>query len=137
MKSLPATLLQLYKKEYEQTDITIKELCEKYDITTKQLKGYTKWTKEIKDPIVTQTPSHEASQPTNQILDDIEEFKKLAVRHAVNFIKEDARFAEVKEFKDMVAIVDTIEKSYKNQTEQGPTINIAIQNLVERFKDDV
>ena len=37
----------------------------------------------------------------------------------------------------MVAIVDSIEKSYKDVKDPiGTTINIAIQNLVERFSDD-
>ena len=52
-------------------------------------------------------------------------------------MREDVEFAEIKEFKDVVAIVDSIEKSYKDTKDpQGTTINIAIQNLVEKFSDD-
>lgn len=149
LKKIPATLLLSYQIEYENTDITIDELCSKYDVTTKQLKGYTKWSKKTSEtnelpeliepskPIVTKKPADiTIVNDKEQVLSDIDEFKRLAVAHAVKFIKDDAEFAEVKEFKDMVAIVDSIEKSYKDTKEQGPTINIAIQNLVERFKDD-
>jgi hypothetical protein len=73
------------------------------------------------------------------VLKDIAQFKELAVAHALKFMRNDAEFAEVKEFKDMVAIVDSLEKSYiakKNPDDAKITVNIAIQNLVERFRDD-
>lgn len=82
-----------------------------------------------------EAPQHD--MPQQDIMEDIEEFKRLAVKHAVRFIREDVAFADVKDFKDMVAVVDSIEKSYKNTPQQQQTtINIAVQNLVERFKDD-
>lgn len=68
----------------------------------------------------------------------IANFKELALDHCIKFMSQDAKFAEVKEFKDIVAIVDSLEKSYqKVDPDAGkPTINILIQNLVERFTDD-
>lgn len=145
---LPATLLLTYQAEYERTpNMTIEDLCEKYDVQTKQLKGYTKWQKrapeidelpETGDIIaIPRNDSKQLAIPktTKELLDDVEEFKQLAVAHAVKFMKDDAEFAEVKEFKDMVAIVDSIEKSYKG-TKPENTINIAIQNIVKNFNDD-
>jgi len=142
-------LLQSYKIEYETSDISIEDLCKKYDIATKDLKGYTKWQKILssEDDIIDEPEPQktidilDTNIVTNEtkevLLDDIDTFKRLAVKQAVKFIKEDAQFAEVKEFKDMVAIVDSIEKSYKDVKDPiGTTINIAIQNLVERFSDD-
>jgi uncharacterized protein YicC (UPF0701 family) len=144
--TLPTTLLLSYQAEYERNqDMTIEDLCEKYDVQPKQLKGYTKWQKRqaetlevITQPKVGyQVEKPSVLKPKEETLDNIEEFKQLAIKHAVHFIKEDAQFAEVKEFKDMVAIVDSIEKSYRDTKDtSGTTINIAIQTLVEKFRDD-
>jgi len=136
---LPNELLLTYQAEYEQNqDMTIQDLCDKYSVTTKQLKGYTKWKKpiastEVLEPIATA----EVIEPVApiEITDDIESFKKLAISHALKFMRDDVEFAEVKEFKDMVSIVGTIEASYKD-TKPENTINIAIQNIVKGFQDD-
>lgn len=71
-------------------------------------------------------------------LKKIENFKELALDHCLNFMHRDAKLSEVKEFKDIVAIVDSLEKSYqKADPDAGkPTINIMINNLLERFSDD-
>lgn len=169
-KSLPITLLLTYQAEYENTpDLTIEQLCEKYNIRQSQLKGWQQWEKNMATSNNIDTNSDVTSIDTSsdvdtigtsrlpQLLDtqdievlentsedaevfsDIAEFKKLAVAHALKFMKKDAEFAEIKEFKDVVAIVDSLEKSYtskKNPDDTKLTINIAIQNLVERFKDD-
>lgn len=67
----------------------------------------------------------------------IAQFKELALDHCLTFMQKDAKYAEVKEFKDIVAVVDSIEKSYdKSKGTDTPTINILVQNLVERFRDD-
>ena len=137
------SLLLTYQTEYENTpDLTIEQLCEKYNVTTKQLKGYTKWKKHIvipdSSPLVTKQP---IATPTNnnldkeQLVSDIDTFKSLAMAHALKFMKHDAEFAEVKEFKDMVSIVGTIEASIKDDKPEN-VINIAIQNIVKGFQDD-
>lgn len=75
---------------------------------------------------------------TESQLKKIEEFKELALDHCLNFMHRDAKLSEVKEFKDIVAIVNTLETSYQ-KTDPGagkPTINILVQNLMERFNDD-
>lgn len=140
-------MLAAYREEYEATPgLTIDELLAKYDITTKDIKGYTKWEKRTAPkpvapkPLPSTTP---IATPPADLLEKktpqeaIEEFKELALDHALKFMKNDARFAEVKEFKDIVAIVDSLEKSYNKTADTGPTINILVQNLMERFKDDV
>jgi len=139
---IPVTLLLNYQIEFETSDITIEQLCEKYDVTTKQLKGYTKWSKSKRLPQPTETTNIVNSNSNNdnsseEVLADIKEFKSLAMQHALKFMKNDAQFAEVKEFKDIVAIVDSIEKSYKDTKDTGPTVNVLVQNITERFKDDV
>jgi len=156
---IPNSLLLTYQEEYETTpDLTIANLCEKYEVETKQLKGYTKWTKRVLVPEGTSTldtldklpeppvnSEHSLSRErestplviaTEEALGkDIDEFKTLAMAHALKFMRNDAEFAEVKEFKDMVSIVGTIEASIKD-TKPENTINIAIQNIVKEFKDD-
>jgi len=151
-------LLQSYKNEYQTTPISIEDLCIKYSLDIEELKSKTdidKWEKlytppetineaeaeEHLDIIVLPENKLDKSETKilttkEEILEDIDEFKKKAVKECLRFIKDDARYAEVKEFKDMVAIVDSIEKSYKNSdTNEGTTINVLIQNLTQKFKD--
>lgn len=159
--ALPNTLLLTYQIEFQSTDITIEELCKKYDVTTKDLKGYTKWTKDKPDIEVLTDPKQPSQTPENAVtvlpsssldkkednelnnstketvLADVKKFKGLAIAHAIAFMENDAEYAEVKEFKDMVAVVDSIEKSYKDvKDNSGTTINMVVQNLVQKFEDD-
>lgn len=85
--------------------------------------------------VVTPTESKTIEQTH---IDKIEEFKVKALDHCLKFMNKDAQFSEVKEFKDIVAIVDSLEKSYqKVDPDAGkPTINILINNLMARFQDD-
>lgn len=150
---LPNDLILDYQIEYQTTDITIAKLCEKYGVQTKQLPGYTKWEKQAKEqtaivelvdiidiaPPPVARPEHRdivLATDKTEILSQVSEFKALAMAHALKFMNDDSEFSEVKEFKDVVAIVDSIEKSYKDIKLDGTTINIAIQNIVKDFKDD-
>jgi hypothetical protein len=97
----------------------------------------------VTTPLAKQELSLLASQANETIatevqLEKIANFKELALDHCIRFMSQDAKFAEVKEFKDIVAIVDSLEKSYqKIDPDAGkPTINILVQNLMERFTDD-
>ena len=148
--ALPPNLLLTYRKEFESSDITIQELCKKYHVTLKELKGYSTWKKEQpkqeqpKQPVtiasieVPQLPKKlPVTQTDTSVKEDIEKFKKLAIANALRFIEEDIAFAIVKDFKDMVAIVDSIDKSYKDIKDTGPTIQVLVQNIFERFSDDV
>lgn len=125
----------------EPEELTIANSWEVLVTSTKQTKG--KKTMEVIPP-VTLPSSIQAIPPVNVdseiVLDTkekIAQFKELALDHCLTFMKKDARYAEVKEFKDIVAVVDSIEKSYdKSKGSDTPTINILVQNLVERFRDD-
>ncbi len=169
--TLPKTILLSYQIEYETQDITIDELCAKYSITTKALKGYTKWIKRAQateaqvehDIIVPQEPDIIVPQaqvehdiivpqepdiivPQEQVpkfdketlKSDIEAFKTKAVQHCMEFMAKDAQYAEVKEFKDIVAIVDTIEKSTFGD-KSAPVTNTYItqvNNLMSKYGRD-
>jgi len=141
-------LLAQYQLEYETTNISIDELCEEYSITKEDLKGHEEWKK--KDLLLTTTPPppDNISIPATQALvkpsleepEDIKaqiaEFKKNTVQHCLTFSKTDIRFAEIKEIKDMVSVIDSIEKSYEKNQNQGPTINVLVQNIMGSMQDD-
>jgi hypothetical protein len=90
------------------------------------------------EPAQPEEPNTEVCPNLDNQLSKIANFKELALDHCLTFMAKDAKWSEVKEFKDIVAIVDSLEKSYqKVDPDAGkPTINILIQNLVERFQDD-
>lgn len=145
-------MLIAYKAEYEHTDISIQDLLKKYQLDKEDIKGYKEWTKVLPTPrttprtvipttptdIVTIVDDLPVTIVTDSQLKKIEEFKELALEHCLKFMQKDAQFSEVKEFKDIVAIVNTLEVSYqKADPDAGkPTINIMINNLLERFNDD-
>lgn len=150
---LPITLLLNYQIEYEKTpDLTIPELCEKYSVETKQLPGYTKWQKETSPTQLTEATIVTEAEPLApapkdnkdfilakdeaELLSQVDEFKTLAMAHALAFMKNDAEFAEVKEFKDVVKIVLDVESSVRVTDTPTTNINILVQNLSKRFDDD-
>lgn len=148
-------LLASLRIEYETTSITLNSLCHKHKVKPEQLKGSIEWQKRqgiledvefeqpitIEEPIITPTTivTTKPEEPTIELTieDKIKDFKEKAIDAALVFINQDVRFAEIKEFKDMVAIVDSIDSSLKKPSaNNAPTINILVQNLAERYKDD-
>ena len=155
--ALPASLITTYRLEYENTDISIDELCLKYDVSRDDLINSNTWHKtsecipelvtsevqQVKNKVtkiamMTAEPlaPQDIAPTSNDMLEQIEEFKRIAIAYALKFIKTEAEYADIKDFKEVVNIVDSIEKSYKNNRPTETTVNIAIQNLVERFSDD-
>lgn len=136
--------LKAIQTEYETTDLTIDQLCHKHDTTTKQLKGYTKWQKDIicpppcvlpqsqTEPIHTSiaTPATTVNKDTQSKIDKL---KQICLERAEELLNEP--HLETKEFKDIVHVIDTIDKSYKDLKPQT-NIAIMVQNLVGKFTDD-
>lgn len=155
-------LLASLRIEYETTSITLDSLCHKHKVKLPELKGSSEWQKrpgieEPKEPtetiVIPDITINIPEQPkattivipdtpidtsvTASMEDKIRDFKEKAIDAALVFINQDVRFAEVKEFKDMVAIVDSIDNSLRKPgLNNGPTINILVQNLAERYQDD-
>lgn len=83
------------------------------------------------------------SVPQPQSLDiaqlklDIGTCKQLAITRCKDFLTNDAKFAEIKEIKDVVAIVSDIDKSLASIPQGGTTVNVLINNLIASFRDDV
>lgn len=140
-------LLQSYRIEFETTPITIPELCDKYELTTKDLKGYTKW-KKPKQKIITPAKTDIITAPTSAVeskesLEDdlslkgkIARAKELAVDKALEILETPSKFLEIKEFKDVVSVIDTLEKSTKDQRPEGNTTVVLIQNIMNSSLDD-
>ena len=82
-----------------------------------------------------------ATQPDTldiaQLKLDIGTCKQLAITRCKDFLTNDAKFAEIKEIKDVVAIVSDIDKSIAGAPQGGMTVNVLINNLIASFRDDV
>lgn len=72
-----------------------------------------------------------------EIRADIKTCKRLAMARCKEFLTNDAKFAEVKEIKDIVSIVNDIDKSMQVvKVADGATVNVYINNLINNFRDD-
>ena len=72
-----------------------------------------------------------------EIRADIKTCKRLAMARCKEFLTNDAKFAEVKEIKDVVSIVNDIDKSLQVvKVADGTTVNVYINNLINNFRDD-
>lgn len=160
-KPVPVALLNLMKLEYE-AGAEISTILDKYKITKEQL-GEPEW---LTRPRVTILPALNKSpasiepnkplapavvtiaQPAPQdlneaeqdesvtrILEKISSFKEKAVDYALDMM---SMVGDTKELKDLISSVTAIEATYKDlrPKDNTPVINIAIQNLVDRFRDD-
>ena len=155
-KPVPVALLNLMKLEYE-AGAEIDTILDKYKITKEQL-GEPEW---LTRPRVTILPApasrteptlapavvtiaqpasqdlNEAEQDENvtRILEKISSFKEKAVDYALDMM---SMVGDTKELKDLISSVTAIEATYKDlrPKDNTPVINIAIQNLVDRFRDD-
>ena len=150
-KPVPVALLNLMKLEYE-AGAEISTILDKYKITKEQL-GEPEW---LSKPRVTIRPAQQplapavvtiaqpASQDINEIeqdesvtriLEKISSFKEKAVDYALDMM---SMVGDTKELKDLISSVTAIEATYKDlrPKDNTPVINIAIQNLVDRFRDD-
>lgn len=145
--------LHSYRIEYETSDISIEHLKLKYNIPDEYTLDTSKWAKRNQPitpseviilPPVDEAPPElppdtSSSAEIIEMLENIHEFKKLTIQKALSFMKDDSEWAEVKEIKDMVAIVDSVEKSIRPQAPDKPagvTIQVLVQNLMSEFKRD-
>lgn len=98
---------------------------------------------EVVDSLPLPQPPALPSVPQPQSLDiaqlklDIGTCKQLAITRCKDFLTNDAKFAEIKEIKDVVAIVSDIDKSLAGTPQGGTTVNVLINNLIASFRDDV
>jgi len=139
------TQVKAFQIEYETSDITISDLCTKYKIDQADLEGHQGWEKRNTTlDIFNTTPASNATLGTislatnkEELQEQIDSFKYLAVHEAITNLKENKQFMEVKEFKDLVTIVNSVEDSIKDK---GPTtinnIQLQFNSLIGRYSDD-
>lgn len=147
-KPVPVALLNLIKLEYE-AGSEIETVLDKYKVTREQI-GEPEW---LTRPRVTILPApqqpavvtlvqpateiQEAEQDESvvRVLEKISSFKEKAVDYALDMM---SMVGDTKELKDLISSVTAIEATYKDlrPKDNTPVINIAIQNLVDRFRDD-
>lgn len=160
-KPVPVALLNLMKLEYE-AGAEISTILDKYKVTKEQL-GEPEWLSKPRVtilPALNKTPASRteptlapavvtiAQQPAlpdineaeqdesvTRILEKISSFKEKAVDYALDMM---SMVGDTKELKDLISSVTAIEATYKDlrPKDNTPVINIAIQNLVDRFRDD-
>ena len=88
-------------------------------------------------PTLPSAPTQPDTLDIAQLKLDIGTCKQLAITRCKDFLTNDAKFAEIKEIKDVVAIVSDIDKSIVGTTQGGTTVNVLINNLIASFRDDV
>jgi len=149
-----------YKAEFETSNITLEELYKKYDITKEELGSTENWEKRasvtisaadtfkqiIKPEVISDQPAHSNITPEVTLVDDKEDFltiiqdtKELALTSTKQFFEDyDTDEVTTKEFKDMVGVLKDLESGelIRQGKDTGPTVNILIQNLTEKFQDD-
>lgn len=152
-----------YKAEFETSNISLEDLLTKYNITKEELGSTTMWEKragvgivpdptykrkDIIKPELTSKSCDIAPNPGQDIivldeeedfLDIIQDTKKLALISTKQFFEDyDTDEVTTKEFKDMVGVLKDLESGelIRQGKDSGPTVNILIQNLTEKFKDD-
>lgn len=154
-KPVPVALLNLMKLEYE-AGAEISTILDKYKITKEQL-GEPEWLSKPRVTILPAPASIEHNKPlapavvtiaqpadlneaeqdesVTRILEKISSFKEKAVDYALDMM---SMVGDTKELKDLISSVTAIEATYKDlrPKDNTPVINIAIQNLVDRFRDD-
>lgn len=140
-------LLKSYKIEYEQTPITLPKLRKKYSLTADDTRGWRKQLVRTSQPdIITVMPPPTEIEPTTDnthiVIGEMEESilkaKKLAIARVVSYFDglDPTAEIEVKEFKDMTGVLTSLGDSIKRKEENGPTVNILVQNLMKRLVDD-
>ena len=160
-KPVPVALLNLMKLEYE-AGADISTILDKYKITKEQL-GEPEWLSKprvtilpalnkspasrteptiapavvtiAQQPNIAEVQEVEQDESVTRILEKISSFKEKAVDYALDMM---SMVGDTKELKDLISSVTAIEATYKDlrPKDNTPVINIAIQNLVDRFRDD-
>lgn len=144
-----------YKVEFETSNITKAELIKKYNIAPEQLGNTDSWEKRAgvgivrEDNYVRKDITALREKPEKKLVTEpqepkdflatIQETKELALTSTKQFFQDyDTDEVTTKEFKDMVGVLKDLEAGelVRQGKDTGPTVNILIQNLTEKFHDD-
>lgn len=136
------TLKNFYRAEYEaDPEITLQSLALKYGFEVEDLGDTSSWTKSM--PLVvptevvatSQTKSSEKPEESDELRNNILEFKKGVVKESLTRLKM-AGTMETKELKELATVVDIVDKSLRS-TADSNNVNVLIQNIINKYGDDV
>lgn len=138
------SLLAFYKEEYCSTALTIEQLCQKYSVDIEELGDISDWVKTGLPEVYQSSPDLVVQpEPSNAIIDtslqninaDIAYFKNKLIKECLARLKV-APSMDTKELKELATTVDIVDKSIK-ATKEGQNINVLIQNIINKYGDDV
>ena len=137
---MPPILLKSYQAEYETSNISLKDIINKYGIEEELTREWSKKQEVIITGATIDLPAAPATidEPDTDketMLRDIASFKKEIIAYAKEQMA-DSHLLEIKEAKELMAIVSSVEASLKDIKSTGPTINILVQQLAEKYQDD-
>lgn len=137
------TLKNFYRAEYEaDPEITLQSLALKYGFEVEDLGDTSSWAKSL--PLVVPTVEAAATAPTkpskepeesDELRNNILEFKRNVVKESLTRLKM-AGAMETKELKELATVVDIVDKSLRS-TADSNNINVLIQNIINKYGDDV
>ena len=138
------TLKNFYRAEYEaDPEITLQSLALKYGFEVEDLGDTSSWAKSL--PLVVPTveasasaiPTKPSKEPeeSDELRNNILEFKRNVVKESLTRLKM-AGAMETKELKELATVVDIVDKSLRS-TADSNNINVLIQNIINKYGDDV
>lgn len=138
---LNPTLKNFYRAEYEaDPEITLQSLALKYGFEVEDLGDTSSWAKSL--PLVVPTeivaaPTKPSKEPeeSDELRNNILEFKRNVVKESLTRLKM-AGTMETKELKELATVVDIVDKSLRS-TADSNNINVLIQNIINKYGDDV
>lgn len=154
-------LEKLYRAEYSSTPISMEAIRKKYNIpedfdTSSWEKDKPVNTEEPENTVTAEvmddsdpTPHNITSIPNNPpatqstdpdtvvILEKVVKAKHNILEIADEMLTIDRDTIGTKELKDLMSIVDTMEKSVKPQQQEAPKVSFVFAEVVSRYKDDV
>ena len=139
------TLKKFYRAEYESgADVTLESLAFKYGFDIEDLGDTSSWAKspttlptqptEI-EIIPRSAPPAPTPAPDDELKEDINKFKRGVVKESLSRLKM-AGMMDTKELKELATIVDIVDKSLRS-TADGANVNVLIQNIINKYGDDV
>lgn len=133
----PTKQLELREAYYNTATLPLKEYLAQHNLTPAQVPGCLKWNKPTELIIA---PTISTSIDSQDYVGNLSEAKELILAKALSLLQPDAKGKDgidsVKEFKDVVSIIDTLDRQEKGTPTDEGSINIYIQQIMNNFKDD-
>ncbi|MDX9738881.1 MAG: hypothetical protein RBT33_00750 [Candidatus Dojkabacteria bacterium] len=151
MKKISKAYALALQKEWENSSVSIEDLLTLNGLQRAQVPGIDTWKRKdsiiVTGEIVPTSASagiteENLKERTTALLDRIFYAKEQAVNIAISYLeenikKERAQYIETKEFKDIVTVIDTVERSVVGDKDsKKPSVAILVQKLLDSVEDD-